>query len=67
MGESMRPIEVSGLKDEFALALLRPRPWAPEDQAVITVDLNEEPCDTTSEPDDHVRMPDALHGMYYLG
>jgi len=34
---------------------------------VITVDLHEEPCDTTAEPDDQGRMPDALHGMYYLG
>ena len=63
----MRPIEVSGLEEEFALALLRPRPWAPEDDVVITLDLNEDPCDTTSHPDEEGRMPDALHGMYYLG
>jgi hypothetical protein len=67
MGESMRPIEGSGLQQEPALALLRPRPWLPEDQVVITVDLNEDPCDTTVETDDNPRMPDALHGMYYLG
>ncbi len=63
----MRPIEGSGLQHESALALLHPRPWAPEDQVVITVDLHEEPCDTNAELDDKTRMPDALHGMYYLG
>jgi hypothetical protein len=67
MGESMRPIEGSGLQHEFSLALLSPRPWAPEDQVVITVDLHEEPCDTSADLDDKARMPDALHGMYYLG
>jgi hypothetical protein len=67
MGESMRPIEGSGLQHESALVLLRPRPWAPEDQVVITVDLHEEPCDTKAELDDKAPLPDALHGMYYLG
>jgi hypothetical protein len=63
----MRPIEVSGLEEEHALGLLRPRPWTPEDDVVITLDLNEEPWDTTPHPDEEGRMPDALHGMYYLG
>ena len=63
----MRPLEGSDLQHELALALLRPRPWTPEEHVLITVDLNEEPCDTTAAPDDKARMPDALHGMYYLG
>jgi hypothetical protein len=67
MGESMRPREGSGLQNELAPALLNPRPWTPEDQVVIAVDLNEEPCETTSGSEDTDRLPDALHGMYYLG
>ena len=63
----MRPIEVSGLEEERAPALLRPRPWAPEDDVVITLDLNEDPCDTAPHPEEESRLPDALHGMYYLG
>ena len=63
----MRPTEVSVLEEEHVPVLLRPRPWAPEDDVVITLDLNEDPCDTTPHLDEEGRMPDALHGMYYLG
>lgn len=69
MGESMRPRASSALEHELALALLRPRPWTPDHDVTITVDLNEERWDSAqrSEPEHRSAMPDALHGMYYLG
>jgi hypothetical protein len=69
MGESMRPHKGSALRHELALALLRPRPWTPDNEATITVDLNEAQWDAAKERDSDSRfaMPDALHGMYYLG
>lgn len=65
----MTPRDGSIHRHEGALALLQPRPWVQNHEVTITVDLDEDDWDTTEDDATHQRrhLPDALHGMYYLG